>query len=429
MRVVSLEPSCWRPLVQQVGNPFLPSLRKLALPVMPPYPEESLLHVSPSVRELALSFPNWRIPALARDIQPFLTDLLRRAPHLTCLKLESECYMHHDMEDERFVPWGSSVMSWAGYAYSEDGRSSRLFCQALASVAQLPNLETFHMGSMNVAVADVSLLRALATLPRLRDAAFAVDIVQDEIIAVKPGFRMLSSLLVSKVSHGDELQPFDSPNLHNLRIYHNGYPTLDACRRTLELIGQRFTRLRRLLWKAPFWEYTLNGAPSDFLTTTIQPLFALKALEHLTLDVGQAIVRDSDVEALASGLPHLVHLLLEYDNRRERPPTLTARALLTLAQGCPNLLSLQIGGIFVQEADDTSLDAYPFGGHGLQLLYVASLQCKEFSTCTMIVDRIFPNVDIVWCHKRCSSAMRWSNALWANVLDRLEMFQQDRKAC
>lgn len=420
VNVSSLEPPSWDALIQQAGDTLLPSLRELTLPVMPPYPVELRFHVSPSLRELTITFPNWDIASLTDNIQNLFDSLFARAPQLTRLKIESETYMHRRMEDELFNPWCyNGKWEWLERRTGEQAQGA--FSAALSSVDQLQHLELFHMIAMNTAVADASLLRALSLLPNLHDVAFGIHVCEEAIRSVQPGFQHLTSLALSNVHRGDELQVFNSPLLHSLSIYHTECPDVDECLRTLIFIGQRFTLIRRLVWKAPFRPEHFGN---NILVSLVRPLFLLHALETLDFDIGAVAVHDRDITTLAAGLPHLLHFKLKVYKSEHDRPGLTAGALLALAQGCPGLVSLYMEAVYVLESDYHAIERY-FFGHGLRSLYIAGLGFKAESICSMIVDMIFPYLDIAECRKRVKE-MHWPCESWVAILDKLEVFHADR---
>ncbi|KAI0767180.1 hypothetical protein C8Q74DRAFT_1278635 [Fomes fomentarius] len=422
VNVSSLEPPSWDALVQQAGDPLLPSLRELTLPVMPPYPVQSRFHVSPSLRELTITFPKWDIVSLTDNIQNLFDSLFARAPQLTRLRIESETYMYRRMEDELFHPWCYNGKWELERRTGEQAQGA--FSAALSSVDQLQHLELFHMIAMNTAVADASLLRALSLLPNLHDVAFGIHVCEQAIRSVQPGFQHLTSLALSNVHRGDELQVFNSPLLHSLSIYHTESPNVDECLRTLTSIGQRFAHIRRLVWKAPFRpEHLGNGM--DIFVSLVRPMFSLHALETLDLDIGVVTVHDRDIATLAAGLPHLQDFKLKvYKSEHDRRAGLTAGALLALAQGCPGLVSLYMEGVYVPESDYPAIERY-FFGHGLRSLYIAGLEFKAESYCAMIVDMIFPYLDIAECRKRVKE-MYWPCESWVAIVDKLEAFHATR---
>ncbi|KAI0740979.1 hypothetical protein C8Q76DRAFT_207809 [Earliella scabrosa] len=209
------------------------------------------------------------------------------------------------------------------------------------------------MASINTGIASEALLQVLSTLPRLRDVAFGIDLPQEILAGVQPGFNHLTSLLLSNVWRTDELLLFNSPHLRNLRIHHSPNPHTrniqpNSCVRTLAIVAQRFQRIRHLRWAASFED--LGAISNDFFDTVFRPLLNLRALESLTLDfdrLGRVVVRDADIAVLATRVPQLRHLEIKYHTSRNGHPPLTARALVAIAQACPSLLTLHIADVYV----------------------------------------------------------------------------------
>ena len=425
--VPSLDPPSWQLLVQQAGDPHLPSLHTLTLPVTPPYPFEPLFHISPSVRKLSIFFPPWDVGSLLDGIQGLFNGICARAPNLTNLKLESESYYHRDMDSELFSPWNG--LDGHHGMFDVDPHASSTFTNALPVINILQDLELFHMASMNTGIASEALLQVLSTLPRLRDVAFGIDLPQQVLAAVQPGFDHLTSLLLSNVWSTDELRLFNSPHLRHLRIYQSlnpGTGRLDphSCVRTLAIVGQRFQRIRSLRWTAPLEK--IGVIDNNFFDTLFRPLVNLRALETLILDfdrLGRVVLRDADLAALVARVPQLRHLAIKY-YPNGRPP-LSARTLVSIAQACPALLTLQISGVYVSASSMREVEEYPYIEHGLQSLYLAGLECEMVGYCAMIVDVTFPNLDIAECRRRYGR-MRWPCEQWGEVLDRVEKFHQGR---
>ncbi|KAI0740978.1 hypothetical protein C8Q76DRAFT_709583 [Earliella scabrosa] len=430
--VTSMDGLGWQRLIQQAGDPILPSLHTLTLPVMPPYPIESLFHISPSVRDLTLLFPRWDVGGFIDNIQALFNGVFARAPLLTQLRLESESMSHRKLSDELFQPWASHPEFdddlWM-FNMPNDPGSSIAFSNALAPIGILQHLEVFHMAAMNTGVASVNLLCALATLPRLHDVAFSMEIPEGVLLNVQPGFNHLTSLMVSNISEVGELAVFDSPQLRNLSIYHGAYPDPNMCLETLQLVGQRFVQLRRLSWTAHLPQHSITNAGDDFFVSLFRPLRTLGALGTLILDVGRVVVRDADIAALVAGLPHLLHFQFKMQKEHGQPPPLSANALVAIAHSCPALRSLDIAGVYIPEAGLAELEAYEPVlqlQHQLRSLYIEDLECKSESFCGMIIDMTFPGLDMKECRKRYGEK-NFPSRPWGAVLERLEMFHLERE--
>ncbi|KAI0702172.1 hypothetical protein C8Q76DRAFT_697900 [Earliella scabrosa] len=418
--VSSLELPCWHTLTQQVGHPLLPCLRVLTLPVTPPYPSEARLIVASSIRELSIVFPAWHVVDLDKGITDFFNDIFARAPHLTHLKLKSE-----PLYCQEPIAHGNEPVDLF----------YRAFCSALSAVRRCQNLELFDTMSMEVPITDVTLLGVLSTLPCLRHASIRMWIPYQLPSSLPPGFRSLSSLVVSGITRGHELYIFDCPHLCSLSITQYTYPESPWCLQTLEIVARRFSHIRHLSWMAcnEGWGVVNSESDKEVLSSLFRPLHSLTTLETLVMDVGP-IMQESDMEVLVTGLPQLVHLRLTHCKSRyyyDSPgkAALSARALVTIAQACPALLSLHLPRIYVPEASFPEVEAYSIIAHGLRSLYIAELECKHQNVCAMIIDMTFPWLNVVEC-RRQEREMRpkphYTPTEWPDVLTRLEAFHRGR---
>ncbi len=424
-RGIRLEPHSLASLLLQTGLPLLPSLTKLTLPVTPPYNSDPTFLICPSLRDLTISFSDWHVGDLTENIGALFGGVFALNNRLTHLRVLSESYMYHDPADEHFTPWSPDENDWLLDEHEPQGGGAyaQAFCDALAAVAMLNDLEVFSMATMSTGVAGRDLVTALSALPRLRDCSFGVNIAEDVLRTIPPGFPSLRALTVSNVVRGRELDLFDSPHLRELTIYHPGGLADDSYRSILETVGRRFPRLRRLAWILGR-RNTIAAAP-DFLAITIQPLFVLDGLQELSIDVQNRPVSDADVVFLAGGFPHLSHLDLRFHMEKTGP---SARALLALARGCPSLRALYVGGVLFTEADEAEAGAgtFPFVGNRLQYFHIGDLRCEGEARAAMIVDLLFPFLDVRECRRRAAKGS-WRKGQWSGVLDRLEAYHADRE--
>ncbi|RDX40018.1 hypothetical protein OH76DRAFT_475775 [Lentinus brumalis] len=330
--------------------------------------------------------------------------------------------MRHDPEHELFQPWMRRRNDWMMDPPGGDAAVSQVFCDALAAVAMLNDLQVFSMFTMNTGVAGRNLVAALANLPRLRECSFGFNIAADILPTIDPGFASLRVLSISNVDDGAELRLFNSPLLRDLSIYHPDNTNTESYRRTIEAVAQRFPHLHRLLWKLGRQDFAY-ATRTHILAATIQPLFALDGLRELSIDVASRPVYDDDIALLAGGLPRLSHLEVKFYMDKIGP---TARSLLTLAQGCPSLHTLHLGGLFITEADEANAATYPFVGNRLRYLNVADLRCEGEIYAAMIVDVLFPFLDVEASRRRAAAA-QWPKGQFPGVLTRLEGYHAARE--
>lgn len=422
-RGIPLDADSLANLLLQTGLPLLPSLTKLELPVTPPYHSDPTFLLCPTLRDLTIVFPQHILIAVNDNITALFSRIFAQTPLLTHLRIQSERFLRHDPHDEMFSPWQNGNRN--GVAVAPDdvfGTTFQVFCDALAAVAVLNDLEVFSMLTMNSGVIDGNLFLALSTLPRLRDCSFAIDIAPNTIPTVQAGFHALRTLALSNIVHGEELHLFDSPLLRDLTIYHYPHVSFDTYFRTLEVAVQRFPQLRRLTWR--LGERELMPA-SPILGETVQPFFTFGDLQELFIDSVRQPFTDTYITFLVAALPRICHLELRFYMGKKGPGP-SGRSLLSIAQGCPTLHTLHLDGIFFTQEDEANTETYPYVGNRLRCLNVADLRCEEGLYAAMIIDTFFPFLNIEECRRRAAKTY-WHKGQYKAVLDRLETFHAARE--
>ncbi|KAI0740972.1 hypothetical protein C8Q76DRAFT_709544 [Earliella scabrosa] len=192
-------------------------------------------------------------------------------------------------------------------------------------------------------------------------------------------------------------------------------------------------RVETCTWKSSFtrdkFAQAQQADPALTLSFILQPLSTVNftELSTLTLDLGSAPVTDRDVCKLASGLPALVHLQLAFKLQASWP---SAHALVGIAAGCPALRVLDFGGMRVAETGFADVEAYPFCDHRLSVLHVRVAHYELDRVYAMVLDRIFPHLDVESSRERFSRSYPTSSSdedQWWKVLDRLEAFHHARE--
>ncbi|RPD57940.1 hypothetical protein L226DRAFT_574745 [Lentinus tigrinus ALCF2SS1-7] len=424
-RGITLDPYSLENLLLRTGLPLLPFLEKLTLPVSPPYLSDPTFLLCPSLRELTISFPERHLFHLIDGIGQLFSGIFAHSPRLTHLRVQSECYEHHDPEDVNFRPWmrrDDAQLLLNLPQVAESPTPSQVFCDALAAVSMLDDMEVFSFITMNSGVAGRNLVTALSALPRLRECSLAVFIPPDVLRTIRPGFANLRVLVISNVVFGTELKLFNSPYLQDLTIYHCDWISSDTHRRTLELISHRFPDLRRLSWELGH-KHTNASSGQHILVVIIRPLSILHGLQNLFIDAGNRDIHDDDIALLVEGSPRLAHLDLKFHIEKTGP---TAHSLLTLAQGCPSLATLRLSGLFITEEDEGKVETYPYVGNHLRWLDIADLRCMGVMHGAMIIDMLFPFLDIGECRLRASTT-RYPKGQLAEVLVRLAAYHAARE--
>ncbi len=131
---------------------------------------------------------------------------------------------------------------------------------------------------------------------------------------------------------------------------------------------------------------------------------------------------------MATGCPSLHRLSLQYPlqyrKRAAQGGSPTTNALVVLARQCASLSSLYLSSIRMGEADYSAVDALPVLDHGLQILGFAELNCASEKVSAMIIDRLFPRLDIP---RSQAGYQKPPTEPWAAVLAQLESFHYVRK--
>ena len=433
-RGITLTSRSLRKLMSRTGDILLPSLTRLKLPVTPPYDSDPTFLICPSLRELTISFPDFHLRVLSgKNIDALFSGIFKQNPCITTLRVESEFYTSHDPQDEGFAPYSPHAaldadlqhpaipwwMHQAGWIAPPSCRHQ--FCDALAAVAMLRHLEVFHMMTMNTGVISRKLVEALSILPVLSVCSFGILIPDLVLPTIRPGFATLRALALSNIAHGGQLCLFDSPHLQDLAIYHADGGTNQSYLQTLEAALTRFPDLRSLSW-TPLRENVRSSA-TPILADVLRPLYALYSLQELRIDVADCPIGTNDIALLAEGLPHLSHLELKFCMDSMGP---TTRSLLLLAQNCPLLRTLRLGGLRLTNSHDepNALTLEPLG-HRLRCITVANLRCQGALCVAMILDCLFPFLDLGEC-RRSLAKVRSPRGDFPEVLRRLEAFHAER---
>lgn len=421
---IALDPHSLEKLLRRTGLPLLPSLTKLKLfPVTPPYLSDPVFLLSPSLRELTVSFPNCAVSDIKRGISTVFSVIFAGAPRLTHLWVQSESYMFHDSEDTHFHPWMPDPGNdWMFEGPNDPDSLGEVFCDALAVVTTLHDLEVFSMITMTTGLAGRNLIQALSSLPRLISCSFGINISSDILPTLTPGFSRLRVLAISNVTREAEMNLFNSPGLRDLTVYHPDYTNPALYPRMVELVVQRFSALRRLRWALGHQDM---GFATRILPDIVPPFFDLYDLQELYVNVSDRWVVDDDISLLVEGLgQRLVRLELGFCRMEKVGPT--ARSLLTLAQGCPSLRILYLGGLFITQEDEAHVGTCPVVGHPLRHLDIGDLRCEGEVFGAMIIDMLFPFLDIPSRrHQQGTGAAQMGQ--WSRVLDRLEAYHAERE--
>lgn len=286
--------------------------------------------ICPSLRELTISFPNLDWPEdVAFKIAGLFLGIFQKTRHLTHLRAESECYMQHDPEDEFFTPWQHPMQLDELFGWG------LRFCDALTAVGVLEDLEIFSMITMDIGVTGRRLVETLSTLPKLRKCSFGLNISDDILKTITPGFTSLRVLAVSNVVHGDQLRLFDSFLLQDLTIYHAEVDNADSHRHTLDVITERFPNLGALTFdQADSRRHTLTVITKCFPNLQVLALsnvaygdqlhlFDTPLLQDLTIyyaNVDNAESHCHTFEVITEHFPHLRRLAWK-PGHKYIPPT------------------------------------------------------------------------------------------------------------
>ena len=275
------------------------------------------------------------------------------------------------------------------------GRS--LTPQALSFVATLPNLEHLYIHCSHIEAQDVtSFLRSpTETFPRLHTLRVrASRELVSLIFSLLPSGRLRSLYIESEES---QLDP---------KGWRGSFSLL-AAKAATSLISLTIDRIADSVENADATP-AVDAAedPSCFTVDALQPLGALRALRHFTLDtVELSNFTDEEIDQLASWWPELATLDLGTtpgtgDRAENWMPKATVATLERLATRCPALRALTIA----LDATPTSAQCVVDGpAHAescktqlaLRALHVGcpdGAEPKVFQTFTRTALRIFPNL-------------------------------------
>lgn len=160
---------------------------------------------------------------------------------------------------------------------------------------------------------------------------------------------------------------------------------------------------------------------ADGLARLLDPVINLPCLTHLCLRMPRMVICDEDITLIAEMCSQLLKLDIRY-HRGRAPPT--SRALLAFAQHCPALTSLYLDAISMSEADYAQVDCIPILNHSLQSLSIRDLRCKNDRFCAMVIDRLFPRLNIEVPSKISLNSSRTSFP--TTILQHMKSFQHVR---
>ncbi|TFK91989.1 hypothetical protein K466DRAFT_595613 [Polyporus arcularius HHB13444] len=367
-----LDPSSWNYLARRATGSLLPSLRSLIWPVAPPYHIDSICLLSPSLRKLKIIFPFRDVippDQWAHGIRMFFRNTFLAAPNLRVLAMWSGTITNENISHR--VPL-------------------QAFGDALSSLTMLPQLTMFQSLHFPILVDNYPLLSALAALPLLCDLLLHVDLRQGQLKGITSGFSHLKRLSLSGVLDSEALTDFrESSALQALRLVHHPNAALLDLHQALKVISKQHPLLSQLIWR-----HSLENHQPDSLTRLLEPISGLRELRVLTLSFTNATLSDSDIELVATGCPCLIKLKLKCRKGSAQGGSPTTHALVVLARQCLSLSLLYLSSIRMSEADYSAVDTLPVLDHGLELLGFGQLHCESDRFSAMVVDRLFPRLDI-----------------------------------
>ncbi|KAI0645098.1 hypothetical protein C8Q79DRAFT_751884 [Trametes meyenii] len=330
------------------------------------------------------------------------------------------------------------------------------------------SLHTFHMGEGCPMEGNDTFLRRLAALPFLSQLIIAAkeDYFPPRLMTLR-GFRALRTLEITfEEDTNDFLTIFTSSVLRDLRLSQKTWIGTQEVSKLFEVVAAHFSSLRVFEWKYTGLPDSLDRyePESDFMDF-IEPLFALRTLETLTLNVpteeftarlfhDDEFCSEEAIRTIAAGWPHIRTLELP-----PLPCPLSPPALLALAQGCPTLTTLRLHSVAFHGLTERSLVAYPVLDHGLRTLWIATpvtgTLFDEFDTsyshamppykygrlwyettpaeseacevALVLLDRLFPNLDLG--RTQCDNPTCWHSTFgcFGAVLSRLRSFRLVKK--
>ncbi|KAI1791138.1 hypothetical protein LXA43DRAFT_1012547 [Ganoderma leucocontextum] len=381
----TIDPDAWLYLAQISGGKSLfPSLRELHWTIDETSGTELLFIVSSSLRRLTVCYGRYstdsRKWALSQSM--LFRTIFNVATHLTHLAID-DVDIH-----EALLP---------------------------ACLSNLRVLRMLRVVSLDQnAPANLDVLRTLSSVESLEELSFAVGSIEPIDFIGFPALKKLRMAMLSGAAR-PVFNAFSSPSLRELILRDQCYYTnTNEIFATSTIITQRFPSMESLTM-------TLSVEDIDGVDLSIQialaPLFPLP-LRKLSLefeDSPVAALTDDFFAALAQSCPQLVELSIMIPDQSDDVPLtgVTSHTLLALARSCPQLQVLQLPRM--KSPQPGEVGEYPVLQHPLRTLAVehpAIASEEEYTTCALLLDRLFPDLDTTTVSPDIILSDSWKRVLY-----------------
>ncbi|KAI0695196.1 hypothetical protein C8T65DRAFT_744092 [Cerioporus squamosus] len=272
-------------------------------------------------------------------------------------------------------------------------------------IPKVPSLSEFHIDRL--AIVNLSALRTLSGMASLSTLNLSMDFSDDAF----PDFSGFSNLLSISLVDGKSVA---AKTVLKLLATLSLKTVVD-----IAFVGGR---------DEPWLPHELLSwiHQSDALDAAIAPLTRLHTLRRAMLDITSdppMSVTDNIFQTFAAAWPRIVSLRLFFpDATGEVSPAI----LVAFANACPELRELSLAALQFPQRDVGDVSAYPIRSHDLQILRVRRADVPNEQICALIVDRLFPNIDIDASIKDISAPPLGPE--WEKVLDNaLRFCQQSRR--
>ncbi|GBE77880.1 predicted protein [Sparassis crispa] len=363
------------------GVPLLPALRHLTWQRARSPDPAATLFSSPSLRvvDISLHQPDWGLfedvhigeDGEVHAVRILLHNIAAEAPSLESLKF-----------------------------------SGVLPSQLASFIIQFRHLR--HLDFSMAGAVDVETLRALSAIDALVYLNIYMGGVAENTMLSEAAFQSLESLTVSGSfdSIGFVLGSIQSTVLHDISIVANIPHAPEESLFYSVLLQNKFSRsLRRLHMRLPVT--TCRNESADAITI-ISPLLHVKGMENLHLEFdGRMLLRDKDIDSMASSWPYLQHFYLMHRSVDCDP---SLRSLVSFATHCLNLKELA----FVVDArpplSATPTLTTPHPLRSLRLLGNVRLD-KDSASIAPFIRSLFPSLQ----HFEAYAWDPQANATWVNI--------------
>ncbi|TFK83235.1 hypothetical protein K466DRAFT_665981 [Polyporus arcularius HHB13444] len=395
--MVRLHSSTWDILVPRLGGaPLLPMLRRLETVIMLPYPTPGILLLSPTLRSLRLSFPQFMpLPEPASD-SSILVENIIRAISLPCIPDDVRRKVHET------APEAS---------------------EHLLALGRFISLRELDLAPKSVRVGPDS-LRALSSLGSLRvlrvNLAFGT---MHHLASLHEGFSDLNALSLrgTDMDTLKLLQVLPLEKLAELELGTETPMTVEEYRHYLASARSLIPSNLTCLALGP--DTFLDSHDESSLAHILQPMLSLRRLSKLTCQFRTypKDVSDDDLHGLATAWPTLTSFWVMYSysdvpSIPNQVQPITLAGFIDLLRRCPHLESVGLPTLDV--AHLPSAESVPRLDNRVRELAVDRFVGEaeaDLPAFALIVDRLLPCLEVPQYITAGGEGTQWVD-LWDKVL-------------